>query len=92
MLNLNEIKDTVRETVATVIDQEASGIDDAAQLGVDLAVDSLTLTEIALKLESKFDIRFANEDYVTLKSVNEIAQRIVQLIPADVTVTTSVAE
>jgi acyl carrier protein len=92
MPNLNEIKQSVREAIGAVIGRDVTGLDDTAQLGVDVSVDSLSLTEVALKLESTYRIRFADEDYARLNTVAGIAEKITELIPADAPVATTVSE
>ena len=82
MSRLNEIRTLVRETVGSVSGYDPASIGDGALLGKDVSVDSLDLTEIALRLESECGVRISDDDYVHFTSVDTIACRIAELTAA----------
>lgn len=92
MSSLAEIRELVRETVGKVSGYDPASIGDSAQLGRDVNVDSLDLTEIAPILESRCGVRLADDDYINFTSVDTIASRIAQLTAAGEAVATSASE
>lgn len=92
MSSLDELKEVVRQTIAKVTGYDPASIGDGAQLGRDVNVDSLDLTEISLLLETHCGVRVADDDYANFTSVDAIARRIAQLTAAREAVTTGVSE
>jgi len=76
---LEETRERVRAIIASVLPAEQGRIADDAELGRDLKADSLTLLEIALKIEDAFQISIPNSDYPQLTSVGSISARVLQL-------------
>lgn len=69
-----EIVETVRNTVSAVINKPVGSIPLKQRLGSDLAMDSIDLAEVVLKLQSHYQL--STIPYADLKTVKDIVVRI----------------
>ncbi|MEO7555199.1 MAG: phosphopantetheine-binding protein [Acidimicrobiales bacterium] len=67
-----EIAERVREVIAETLDLAAGSLLDDAVLAVDLGVDSLAATELALVIEDEFAIRVPQDERVDIVSVGDV--------------------
>lgn len=64
--------ETIRQILVDTLSLDAAAITPEASLTEDLDVDSLAAVELAMGLESTFDITIEDEEIAALKSVNDI--------------------
>lgn len=64
--------ETIRQILVDTLSLDAAAITPEASLTEDLDVDSLAAVELAMELESTFDITIEDEEIAALKSVNDI--------------------
>jgi len=64
--------DQIKEVLINAIHVEAEKIKHEAKLSEDLDIDSLSAVELALELETSFDIRIEDEELVKLVTVQDV--------------------
>ncbi|MHB8096363.1 MAG: acyl carrier protein [Erysipelotrichaceae bacterium] len=62
----------IKEVLINAIHVEAEKINPEAKLREDLDIDSLSAVELALELETSFDIRIEDEELVKLVTVQDV--------------------
>lgn len=62
----------IKEVLVDTIQVEASAVTPEASLAEDLEIDSLAAVELALELETAFDIRIEDDELAELKTVQDI--------------------
>lgn len=62
----------VKEVLVNAIHIDAALVVPTAKLREDLDIDSLSAVELALELETAFDIRIEDEELVKLKTVQDV--------------------
>ena len=72
-------KDAIRAIVASVLRIDPERIADGAVLSAEFPTDSLTMLEIALKIEDAFQVSIPNSDYPQMTSIESIAGRVLEL-------------
>jgi acyl carrier protein len=71
-----DTNDVIRSIISSIIHVDPASISDTTELGRELDIDSLSLLEIALKLEDRFGVVIPNSDYPELTSVSAIARKL----------------
>lgn len=64
----------VKEVLVEALNIDASDIVPSAKLNDDLGIDSLAAVELALELESEFDIKIEDEELAKLETVQDIVE------------------
>lgn len=72
-------KEIIRSLISRTLNLPPSKITDDAELGRDLSADSLTLVEIVLALEGRFQIAIPDAEYPKLVTLEQIAKRVAEL-------------
>ncbi len=62
----------VKEVLVESLNIEEADIVPSAKLNDDLGIDSLSAVELALELESQFDIKIEDEELAKLETVQDI--------------------
>ena len=62
----------VKEILVESLNIDESEIVPSARLSEDLGIDSLSSVELALELESAFDVKIEDEELMKLKTVQDI--------------------
>lgn len=62
----------IKEVLVDAVNVDAEAVVPEAKLSEDLEIDSLAAVELALELETKFDIRIEDEELAKLKTVQDI--------------------
>lgn len=62
----------VKKVLASALNIEVSGVNEATTLKEDLGIDSLAAVELAMELESAFNVRIEDEELAALKTVGDI--------------------
>ena len=66
----------VRARIASVLNQSIERVRDDVPLS-DLAVESLTLVEMAIDLQEDFDVRFGHEELAGVQTVGDLVVLVV---------------
>ena len=62
----------VKEILVESLNIEGSEVVPSARLNEDLGIDSLSSTQLALELESAFDVKIEDEELVKLQTVQDV--------------------
>lgn len=62
----------VKKVLASALNIEVSGVSETTTLKEDLGIDSLAAVELAMELESAFNVRIEDEELAALKTVGDI--------------------
>jgi acyl carrier protein len=76
-MNTDEIRAAVKESVASIANLDVRDIGDDASYKEDLQLDSLTILEIAVDAEYKFQVNLTEDDLASISTVADTV-RIVQ--------------
>ncbi|HEX8634200.1 MAG TPA: acyl carrier protein [Pyrinomonadaceae bacterium] len=76
-MNTDEIRAAVKQSVANIANLDASDIGDNASYKDDLQLDSLTILEIAVDAEYKFQVKIPDDELSNILTVGDTV-RIVQ--------------
>lgn len=75
-MDINEIKNKVREIVAGICDVEASEVSENSTVGDFPQWDSVGHLSILSKVEETFDISFEPEEMMEMEDVKDIAEAV----------------
>jgi acyl carrier protein len=78
--NRDEIKKTVIDIVAKVLNVDSNEITEDKELDSDLRIDSLALYEIVVDIEDYYSLRISNDEADDLKTVREAIDFIEQKV------------
>jgi acyl carrier protein len=70
-MDVQTIKTTVKEAIHQVTGIEADTISDTASFTDDLGLDSLSILEIAVSMESKFKFQATDEELSSIRTVED---------------------
>jgi acyl carrier protein len=84
-MNTDEIKATVKQSIANIANLSAEEIGDTASYKEDLQLDSLTILEIAVDAEYKFQIKIPDEELSEIRTVDDTVRIVQQYLSAPVT-------
>jgi acyl carrier protein len=62
----------VKKVLASALNIDVVNVDENSSLKEDLGIDSLAAVELAMELESTFDIRIEDDELTGLKTVGDI--------------------
>jgi len=62
----------VKKVLASALNIEVSGVNETTTLKEDLGIDSLAAVELAMELESAFNVRIEDDELAGLKTVGDI--------------------
>lgn len=79
----DEIKKTVIDIVANVLNVDSNKITEDKELDSDLRIDSLALYEIVVDIEEFYSLRISNDEADDLKTVREAIDFIEQKVNVD---------
>lgn len=77
-----DIKTKVREVICESAQMNIESIGDGDNLHTDLGIDSLTLLEIALRVDQEFGTDFPEEELMKMSSVEKAAELVEQRLAA----------
>ncbi|MFZ0774242.1 MAG: phosphopantetheine-binding protein [Candidatus Sulfotelmatobacter sp.] len=72
-------KEVIRSLIGRTLNLPLSRITNDAELGRDLPADSLTMLEIVLVLEGRFQIEIPDAEYSKLVTLEQITRRVAEL-------------
>lgn len=73
-MNKEALKKRIREIVCEYGQLQPDEVGDDANLHTDLGIDSLSLLEIALRVDQEFETDFKEEELLKMSSVNAAAE------------------
>ncbi|HEX7957376.1 MAG TPA: acyl carrier protein [Pyrinomonadaceae bacterium] len=77
-MDAEQIRASVRQTVASVANLDLQVVSDDASYKGDLSLDSLTILEIAVDVESQFGIDISDEELSCVQTVGDTVRLIQQ--------------
>ena len=84
-MNTDEIKASIKSSIARITNLDPSEISDTASYKDDLELDSLTILEIAVDAEYQFQVKIPDELLSEIHTVNDtvsIVQRHLEMVVA----------
>jgi acyl carrier protein len=84
-MNTDEIRAAVKQSVANIANLDAGEIGDDASYKHDLQLDSLTILEIAVDAEYKFQVKIPDEELSNILTVGDTVRIVQQYLSAPVT-------
>lgn len=79
-----EIRDTIKKTISQITGVDAGAISDSASFEEDLGLDSLSILEIAVNIESLFKISASEEELAAIRTVADTVDFVKSRMPAEV--------
>jgi acyl carrier protein len=84
-----EIRDAIKELIASVTEREPEEIPDRASFADELGVDSLMAMEVMVSIDKKFKIDIPEEEFVKATNVDEAVEMVLRYLPVRDTITAS---
>ena len=84
MMEIQEIRDAIKKTISQVTGMDAGAISDSASYEADLGLDSLSILEIAVHVESLFKISASDEELAAIRTVEDTVDFVRRRMPVDV--------
>lgn len=80
-MSTDEIRAAVKQSVASIANLDAGEIGDSASYRDDLQLDSLTILEIAVDAEYKFQVNIPDEELSNVRTVNDTVRIVERYMP-----------
>ena len=77
-MEINEIRETVKEFLIDELEIDESKIYDDARLKEDMGIDSLEVVDVVVLVDKKFGVRMKNEDFRTVKTFGQFCSFIAE--------------
>lgn len=77
-MSIEEIRATIKKSIATIANLDRADIPDNASYKDDLNLDSLTILEIAVDAEFQFQIKIPDEQLSELRTVEDTVRAVQQ--------------
>lgn len=77
-MSIEEIRATIKKSIATIANLDPADIPDNASYKDDLNLDSLTILEIAVDAEFQFQIKIPDEQLSDLRTVEDTVRAVQQ--------------
>jgi acyl carrier protein len=84
-MSTDEIRVAVKQSIAHIANLDAGEIGDSASYKDDLQLDSLTILEIAVDAEYKFQIKIPDEELSNIRTVDDTVRVVQQYLSAPAT-------
>lgn len=81
-MSTDEIRAAVKQSVANIANLDARAIGDDASYKEDLQLDSLTILEIAVDAEYKFQLNLTEDDLASIRTVADTVRIVQQYLAA----------
>jgi acyl carrier protein len=81
-MNTDEIRAAVKQSVASIANLDACEIGDEASYKDDLQLDSLTILEIAVDAEYKFQVKIPDDELSNILTVGDTVRIVQQYLSA----------
>ena len=83
-MEILEIREIVKQAISKVTGIDAAAISDSASYEQDLGLDSLSILEIAVNVESQFKIHATDEELSAIRTVEDTVNLVRKRMPAEV--------
>jgi len=83
-MEIQEIRETVKQAISNVTGIDINAIADCASYEGDLGLDSLSILEIAVSVESKFKIQATDEELSAIRTIEDTVNLVKKRMPAEV--------
>ena len=83
-MSTDEIRAAIKSSIARITSIDPSEISDRASYRDDLQLDSLTILEIAVDAEYRFQIKIPDEELSEIRTVEDTAQIVQQYLSVEV--------
>ena len=83
-MNTDEIRDSVKKSIARITNIDPAEISDHASYKDDLQLDSLTILEIAVDAEYQFQIKIPDEELSEIRTVEDTVNIVEQYLGVEV--------
>jgi acyl carrier protein len=83
-MEIQDIRDTIKQAISKVTGIDAGTISDSASYEGDLGLDSLSILEIAVSVESQFKIQASDEDLSAMRTIEDTVNMVKKWMPAEV--------
>ncbi len=77
-MDINEIRETVKEFLIDELEIDESRIYDDARLKEDMGIDSLEVVDVVVLVDKKFGVRMKNEDFKLVKTFGQFCSFIAE--------------
>jgi acyl carrier protein len=84
-MSTDEIRAAVKQSIASIANLNAEEIGDSASYKDELQLDSLTILEIAVDAEYKFQVKIPDEELSEIRTVNDTVRIVEQYLSAPAT-------
>ena len=84
-MSTDEIRAAVKQSVASIANLDVGEIGDEASYKEDLQLDSLTILEIAVDAEYKFQVNLSEDDLASIGTVADTVRIVQQYLSSPVT-------
>lgn len=78
----DEIRNEIKRLIAEVTEREPEEISDTASFTEELGVDSLMAIEVMVAVDKKFKIDIPEQDFNTVKNVDDAVTMVQRFLPA----------
>jgi len=82
-MTIEALKERIREIVCEYGQLQPDEVGDEAKLHTDLGIDSLSLLEIALRVDQEFGADFKEEELLKMSSVNAAATLVAERLAVE---------
>ena len=79
-----EIRDLIKKMISQVTGIDAGTIPDSAAYEADLGLDSLSILEIAVSVESHFKIQAGDEELSNIRTIDDTVELVRRRMPSEV--------
>lgn len=83
-MNVEAIRATVKQSISRVTGIDATTIADTASYDTDLGLDSLSILEIAVEVESQFKFQASDEELSSIHTVEDAVSLVRKRVGAEV--------
>ena len=77
-MEINDIRETVKEFLIDELEIDESRIYDDARLKEDMGIDSLEVVDVVVLVDKKFGVRMKNEDFKLVKTFGQFCSFIAE--------------
>ncbi len=83
-MEIQEIRDAVKQAISKVTGIDPGTISDSASYEEDLGLDSLSILEVAVSVESQFKVQASDEELSSIRTIEDTVNMVKKRMPAEV--------
>jgi len=83
-MEIQEIREAIKQAISKVTGIDAATISDSASYEEDLGLDSLSILEIAVSVESQFKIQPTDDELSAIRTIEDTVNLVRKWLPAEV--------